>query len=267
MESATNGHHADLTSAIRGVVRHADGHGVSAPVVTVIDQHGHQIGRTTGDGDGRFTVTVSGAHPRPLVVIATADGHDPTAVSAASPGVTDTEIVLSAIARLRGIVTEADGTRPVVGATVAVADSRGDVTTARRTGVDGAFEFRGLTAATYTLVVTATGHDPSAQSITVSDTAVADIAVDLRATADLTGTVVDGIDAHPVSHSQIVLLDATGETVATTATDTDGHYRFGGVGAGEHTVIANGYAPAATTVDIAGGRVLTHDFVLGAPAT
>ena len=274
MHSTVNGsadHHGadkDRVGVVRGVVRRSDGSAVIDPTVTVVAPSGHQAGRSVGSSNGAFEVAVpADGH---YVLVASAEGHEPAAVTViVGSAPVDIEIVLGSMAALRGRVTDSASRLPVHGATVAVADADGQVSSSKETGADGTFEFGRLAAGTYTLVVTSVGRDPSAQSVRVGGDGPTEVDVVLRATAELTGTVTDGSlgvrgSRAPVPHSQVVLLDRQGEMIASTLTDGAGAYSFGNLQPADYTVIANGYAPVTTTIDVSGGRVVTHEFTLGA---
>ena len=51
---------------------------------------------------------------------------------------------------------------------------------------------------------------------------------------------------------------------ASALTDEHGRYLFANLAPGDYTVIANGYAPVAATIDVVAGRMAGHEFVLGA---
>lgn len=251
---------------ISGSVRRADGAVVTGATVMVIDPAGSQVGRTGTDDHGRFgaEVPTSGSY----VLVVSAPGYDPHAMpvtSGASP--VDVDVVLASMAVLSGRVCTSATGEPVAKATVAIADRAGQVVATTSTGADGSWDVSGLADGVHTVIVTAAGCDPVAQTVDVTDGTGRPLDVEVQSVADLGGVVTDTDRqgrVRPVVQSQVVLLDEAGQIAASATTDENGHYLFPNLGAGDHTVIANGYAPAAKTITVEAGRVATHDFVLGA---
>ncbi|GAA4404570.1 carboxypeptidase regulatory-like domain-containing protein [Tsukamurella soli] len=250
---------------VSGMVRRADGTPVPEPTVTVIDPSGRQAARVVGGADGSFALQVGIAGH--YVLVASAEGYEPSA-AAVIVGATEAriEVVLGRLLAVSGIVMEASHGQPIAGATVTVTDLGGNLNRAAASDPRGSFEISGLAPGQYTLVVTSEGSEPSAQTITVSGDAPTTVTVVLHTVAELTGTVTDGSGGVPVAHSQVVLLDVGGQMVASAVTDETGAYRFPTVIPSDYTVIANGYAPVAATVNVSGGTVVDQQFVLGARA-
>ncbi len=273
MQPSTNGHREGDGTApprvsggvIRGEIR-SGGTTVGDATITVVDPSGRQAARSMARSDGTFVVDVSaGGH---YVLVVSAAGHEPTAVTVtvgAAP--IDVEVVLASMAALGGTVTTSATGEPVAHASVAVADRAGHVTTTAVADATGGWEVSGLPVGTYTVIVTAAGCDPVAETVTVGGTGVAVADIVLRTAAELAGVITDGdgvTEGQPVPHSQVGLLDNAGQMAASTLTDAAGRYLFANLAPGDYTVIANGYAPEAITIDIEPGRVVTHEFVLGA---
>lgn len=248
---------------IRGDVRRADGSAIADATVTVIDPSGHQAARTLGDAHGTFVIHVpAGGH---YVLVASAPDHEPSAVTVTvGSAPVDAEVVLVSMAALRGTVTTSATGEPVTRATIAVVDHTGHVTTTAVTGADGQWQLNGLGAGTFTVIVTAPGCDPVAETVKLTGTGSAAVDVVLTTAAELGGVVTDGHGDSPVAHSQVALLDGSGEMAASAVTDEHGRYLFANLTPGDYTVIANGYAPVAATIDVVAGRVAAHEFVLGA---
>lgn len=250
---------------IRGEIRRSDGHPIADATVTVIDPNGYQAARTTGDADGAFVIEVpADGH---YVLVASATNHEPAAVTltvGATP--VDTEVVLTSMATLNGLVTTSAAGEAVTNATIAVADHTGHIVANAVSGPDGRWHVAGLADGRYTVIVTAAGCDPVAETVTTSGKARSTVDVVLTTAAELGGMVTDGGtgEGEPVTHSQIALLNDQGEMAASTVTDQDGRYLFANLTPGDYTVIANGYAPVAATIDVVAGHVAGHEFVLGA---
>ena len=69
----------------------------------------------------------------------------------------------------------------------------------------------------------------------------------------------------PVADARVTLLDAAGNVVAVTDTDEEGRYSFSDLAEGEYTVIASGYPPVASTLQVTGDEYGEHDVELGHP--
>ena len=251
---------------ISGSVRRGDGAAVSGATVMVIDPAGSQVGRTVSDDHGRFSTEVTSTGS--LVLVVSALHHEPRAVPVtlgASPA--EVEVILGSMAVLSGRVRTSATGEPVAQATVAIADRAGQVVATTSTGADGSWDVGGLVDGVHTVIITAASCDPVAETVDVAGNTGQILNLDVHTVADLSGVVADSSqdgNARPVVQSQVVLLDAAGQIVSSTTTDQNGRYLFPNLGAGDHTVIANGYAPVAETIAVEAGRVATHDFVLGA---
>ncbi|KOG88808.1 hypothetical protein ADK38_17735, partial [Streptomyces varsoviensis] len=63
--------------------------------------------------------------------------------------------------------------------------------------------------------------------------------------------------------ARVTLLDAAGNVVGSAMTGGDGVFRFIGLPAGEYTVIAAGYPPVATVLQVTGGGRTDSELQLG----
>ncbi|WP_020173220.1 collagen binding domain-containing protein [Gordonia polyisoprenivorans] len=272
MEPAINGHGGSglnnsgrgdsVVGLIQGVVHRPDGGPIADATVTVIDPGGSQAARTIAGADGTFGVRVAGAGHYVLAV--SAAGHEPAAVTVTvGTAPVDTEIILASMGTLAGIVTTSATGEPVARATIAIADRTGQVVATTVTDGAGHWQIGGLGDDTLTVIVTAAGCDPVAETVHLAD---GEITTVLRTATELTGVITDGTTGAgtPVGHSQVALLNDAGEMAASTLTDEVGRYLFANLTPGDYTVVANGYAPVAATIDVAAGRVANHEFVLGA---
>lgn len=157
------------TSGLSGVVRAAaGGDAVKDAMVVVTDVRGDLLATAvTGEhGEFSFAELVPGA----VTVAVNALGFRPRAllVEIGSTGVTRTEVVLDAGARLQGVVRAPHG--PLADARVTLVDAAGNVVGTSTTGVDGAYAFSDLDSGEYTVI--ATGYPPAASALTVSGAGV-----------------------------------------------------------------------------------------------
>ena len=75
--------------------------------------------------------------------------------------------------------------------------------------------------------------------------------------------VVRAPSGRPVEDARVTLLDAAGNVVDSVTTGADGVFRFVDLAAGSYTVIAAGYPPVATVLQLAGGGRTERDLELG----
>ena len=247
-------------SGIRGFIRGSDGTPVSHATLTLIDVRGHQLGRAVAQADGSYSVRTSGGGT--YVLIASAAEHDPqVATLAVGDQPLEFDLILAGSGKLTGTVRDAEG-RPVAQAMVIVTDVRGEVVTTGVTLDDGTFGFSGVVAGTYTIAVSAGAHRPAAVPVEVGTGQTTQDIV-LLPGARLRGTVRVHNGAGPLADARVTLLDAAGNVVGTATTGEDGEYAFADLTSGQYTVIATGYPPVASTLNLTGQGDDDHDLWLG----
>ncbi|MFE5793823.1 MFS transporter [Streptomyces sp. NPDC056503] len=243
-----------------GTVQHHDGSRVPRAALTLIDVGGRQIGRGASGEDGRYALSVPGGGS--YVLIAAAGGHQPQAVSVTvGDRPVDLDVVLGGAGRLAGSVVTADGT-PVRDAAVTLTDVRGEVVASTRSGREGGYVITELVAGEYTLAASAPAFRPAAVPVSVQSSRETRQDIELAGGAVLRGTVRAG-GGRPVEDARVTLLDAAGNVVDTLTTGPDGTFRFVDLSSGEYTVIAAGYPPVATVLQVAGGGRTERDLQLG----
>ncbi len=182
-------------------------------------------------------------------------------------GPTTVDVILAGSSGLYGAVRRAGGEQdgqadPIAGATVTLADAHGEVVGAQATTAEGDFRFTELGAGFYTLVVNAEGYRPAAATVVVPETGDVRKDVELVGGARLSGVAhTDG--GLTVADARITVIDANGNVVGVTRTDSAGQYVISDLPEGEYTVIASGYPPAASQLRIAAGEHGQHDVRLG----
>ncbi|MET7937212.1 MFS transporter [Streptomyces sp. NPDC005322] len=243
-----------------GTVQHHDGTTVPRAALTLIDIAGRQIGRGATGEDGRYALSTPGTGS--YVLIAAAGGHQPRAVSVTvGDRPVELDVVLGGAGRLAGAVLTADGT-PVREATVTLTDVRGEVVASTRSGREGGYVMAELVAGEYTLAASAPAFRPAALPVTVQAARETRQDIELAGGAVLRG-VVRATAGRLVEDARVTLLDAAGNVVDTATTGPDGAFRFIDLSAGEYTVIAAGYPPVATVLQVAGGGRTERDLQLG----
>ncbi|MFI2203217.1 MFS transporter [Streptomyces sp. NPDC020192] len=243
-----------------GTVQHPDGTVVPRAALTLINVTGQQIGRGASGEDGRYALSTPGSGS--YVLIASAGGHQPQAVSVTvGERPVELDVVLGGAGRLAGSVRTADGS-PVRDATVTLTNVHGEVVAATRSGREGGYVITELVAGEYTLAASAPAFRPAALPVTVQASRETRQDVELAGGAVLKGTVrANG--GRPVEDARVTLLDAAGNVVDTLTTGADGTFRFVDLSSGEYTVIAAGYPPVATVLQVAGGGRTERDLQLG----
>ncbi|MET8952464.1 MFS transporter [Streptomyces sp. NPDC004533] len=243
-----------------GTVQHPDGTVVPRAALTLIDVAGQQIGRGASGEDGRYALSTPGAGS--YVLIAAAGGHQPQAVSVTvGERPVELDVVLGGAGRLAGCVLTADGT-PVRDANVTLTNVHGEVVASTRSGREGGYVITELVAGEYTLAASAPAFRPAALPVSVQASRETRQDVELAGGAVLRGTVRAG-GGRPVEDARVTLLDAAGNVVDTLTTGADGTFRFVDLSSGEYTVIAAGYPPVATVLQVAGGGRTERDLQLG----
>ncbi|MFI5856621.1 MFS transporter [Streptomyces parvulus] len=243
-----------------GTVQHPDGTVVPRAALTLIDVGGQQIGRGASGDDGRYALATPGSGA--YVLIAAAGGHQPQAVSVTvGERPVELDVVLGGAGRLAGGVFTADGS-PVRDATVTLTNVHGEVVATTRSGREGGYVITELVAGEYTLAASAPAFRPAALPVSVQASRETRQDVELAGGAVLRGTV-RASGGRVVEDARVTLLDAAGNVVDTLTTGPDGTFRFIDLSSGEYTVIAAGYPPVATVLQVAGGGRTERDLQLG----
>jgi EmrB/QacA subfamily drug resistance transporter len=239
-----------------GHVRRQDGSHVAGAALTLIDQRGRQVARATGAPDGSYSVPSQG--PGAYVLIVSAHGHQPQASSVViGNGPATVDVTLTGSGELTGTVKAAATGSPLPNVTVTLTDSRGEVNGAFITTTDGTYAFVGVGAGAYTLVASGAGHRPVAVTLTVPDSGVLRHDVELSSSVQLSGVARTEGD-RVVPDARITVLDAEGNVAAVARTDGEGRYLVSDLPAGAYTVVASGYPPATSQVELTGGEA-GHD--------
>jgi len=145
---------------------------------------------------------------------------------------------------ITGTVKDENGD-PIVGATVTLTDSTGAPVGTKQSDSSGNFGFPGVDEGVdeYTITaekdyyITTTQEDVD---VDAGDTTHVDLILDTNGT--ITGKVVDE-DGNPVEGATVKLIDASGNVVGISITDSDGNYNFWGFDYGDYTIQieASGY--------------------------
>ncbi|TDC56645.1 hypothetical protein E1212_01340 [Jiangella ureilytica] len=159
---------AAYSGTVAGTVTGTDGDPVGAATVTVGDE------TTTTDDAGAYTLPVAaGEHPVTAAAYGYVTATTAVAVETGATVTLDLELETAATHDVTGTVTGPGG--PVEHARVTLAGTPFDAAT---TDADGAFAFGGVAAGTYTVRVTAAGHQPVTADATVDGDEHLDLALD-----------------------------------------------------------------------------------------
>ncbi|MBC6458881.1 MFS transporter [Actinomadura sp. HBU206391] len=249
---------------ISGYVRGGESIPIAGAALTLIDPHGHQVGRATTAGDGSYALTAPGGGT--YMLIAASEGHEPqVAAVVAGDEPLFYDLTLSGGSGVEGVVRSAATGAPVASAMVVVTDVRGEVVTSARTGEDGGFSFNELVPGSFVLAVSARGHRPAALPIEVTRQGTTRHEVELQPGARVQGVVRAGRANLPLADARVTLVNATGDVVATATTGPDGLYAFVDLDPGHYTLVASGYPPVATALTLDGTDESGFGLSLGHP--
>jgi EmrB/QacA subfamily drug resistance transporter len=231
-----------------GRIRRPDDDGLSGAMVTVIDRRGQQVDRSFSDENGEFSIV---ARPQgPVLLLVSKPGYHPEVLELREADRSRLSLTLSPVrSSVCGEVIYSTGT-PAAGAVVVLTDQDGEVLASQRTSSDGRYEFEGLAPGPYTLTVARSSGLLSVQGIAIAAGKHTHREVVVPAPGRLSGVVSDG--SRPVARARVTLLDAQGNIVGSQITTDSGRYDFPDLAHGEYRVIATGYPPSASTVQING---------------
>ncbi|WP_432523195.1 MFS transporter [Kineococcus sp. SYSU DK006] len=264
-EQAQRAVRTDSGLSLSGTVRHHDRRPLAGAVVTLADQSGQQVARTTSGEDGGYSLALPTGGTYLLIVAAAHVAPSATLVGVGSAPVTR-DVVLSGRAAITGRVLAHDaggGQHGVQGALVTLTDVTGEVVGSTRTDGSGGYAFDQLVGGSYVLTAQNASHRPLARSVEVPDSGA--LACDLQLTGGgrLTGAVVAASDGRRVREASVTLVDADGQVVGSVLTGEDGTYSFEDLAGGHYTLTASGFAPVAADVDVEEDTVSAAQLVLG----
>jgi EmrB/QacA subfamily drug resistance transporter len=248
---------------VYGYVRQAGGAPLADATVTLIDIGGRQVGRNRTGSDGGYRIPV--AEQGSYTLIAMAGSHQPHASSVrlgSQP--VELDVLLAGAARLAGTIRGSGTKHPLPGVTVTMADTRGEVVAVTATDEAGQYAIENLMPGRYTVALSAPAFQPTAFPAVIADGQETTLDAELRPGARVEGIARTAAGAF-VPEARVTLLDPNGNVAGVTTTGQDGMYWFENLAAGDYTVIAAGYPPAATRLQICGGTSHSHDVQLGYP--
>ncbi|AUI62442.1 MFS transporter [Amycolatopsis sp. BJA-103] len=160
-------------------------------------------------------------------------------------------------AQISGHVRRDDATN-VAGAALTLIDHNGNQVARTHTNENGVYSFAGIVGGRYTIVASGRWFRPVAATLTATGAGVLRHDVELVSTILLSGVArTDG--ERIVPDARITVLDSSGGVAAVARTDAEGNYTISDLPAGTYTVIASGYPPATSRVELLGGDQAEHD--------
>lgn len=160
-------------------------------------------------------------------------------------------------AQISGHVRRDDATN-VAGAALTLIDHNGNQVARTHTSENGVYSFAGIVGGRYTIVASGRWFRPVAATLTATGAGVLRHDVELVSTILLSGVArTDGDRVVP--DARITVLDSSGGVAAVARTDAEGNYTISDLPAGTYTVIASGYPPATSRVELLGGDQAEHD--------
>ncbi|WP_245720190.1 MSCRAMM family protein [Nocardia uniformis] len=163
---------------------------------------------------------------------------------------------------LGGRVHREDG-HPLPGAVLTLIDQGGRQVARASSGADGGYAISAPTAGGYVLIVSASGHQPTAVNVSLDQRPRA-LDLTLAGSGELSGVIRTAGHGSPLSGATVTLTDSRGAVVGAAVTDGDGGYTCHGVMSGVYTLVAAAehMRPSAITVTVPDSGVLRHDIEL-----
>ncbi|WP_069166421.1 MFS transporter [Nocardia altamirensis] len=161
-----------------------------------------------------------------------------------------------------GYIRREDG-HPVPGAALTLIDQRGHQVSRAGGDADGGYVIRVPETGSYVLIVSATGHQPAAVTVTVGQQAHR-MDVALLGSGELSGVVRSSVRGTPLPGARITLTDSDGDVVGTATTAPDGAYTCHGIVSGTYTLVAvaEHMRPGAITLTVPDSGLLRQDIEL-----
>ncbi|MGW5451431.1 MFS transporter [Nocardia sp. NPDC003979] len=181
------------------------------------------------------------------------EGAEPVLSEAESGGLVD------------GSVRREDG-RELAGAVLTLIDRGGRQVARASSDADGGYAINAPTAGGYVLIVSASGHQPTAVEVSVGRHPQR-VDLTLVGSGEVSG-VVRTDHGSPLPGATVTVTDLRGEVIGAAVTGGDGTYACHGVVSGVYTLVAAAehMRPSAITLSVPAGGVLRQDIELSATA-
>jgi hypothetical protein len=226
--------------------------------VTITNHGGAQLAKavTGADGGFRMKLTAGGS----FLLICAAEHHQPAAALInVAAGEIRRVLSLAGSGQVTGTVADRCG-RPLAGATLKLADPKGNVVATAQTNTDGHYLVDGLDGPRYTLTASAEHAQPVTRTVSPNEPCRVDFV--LAVGGMLTGSVKAAESGRPVPEASVLAVDRSGAVAGAATSGPDGRYELRDLPPGVYTVAASGHAPVATRVELSGDHT-DHDIMLG----
>lgn len=256
---------SDGPAGFRGRVLDTSGTPVPGASVTLIDRQGRQAGVTTTAADGRYTLAAPAAGS--YVLTGAAPGHTPQAASATYRGdgpPAEVDLALAGAGRLGGLLLGGPEGTPLADGSIVITDAGGEVVARTTSGSEGSWDVTHLSPGSYTLVLSARGHQPQARALELTGGEPDRQDARLQPTATVRGTV-RAPGGRPLADAAVTLVE-NGTVAGHTLTGPDGAFAFADLSGSHYTLTAAGYPPHAAPISLAGGASETLDLDLVQPS-
>ncbi|MBV8995058.1 MAG: MFS transporter [Pseudonocardiales bacterium] len=238
---------------IYGQVTDSGHKAVAGATVTLADLSGRQLDRTYSDdkGDYRLAPPTGGNY----LVLCASTVYQPAIalVSVAELPLRHDVLLSGGNRRLSGTVRNIESRQAMPDLAVSLIDFRGDVVVTAMTGSDGQFTVPDVSPGLYTLTVAGTTVQPVARNVDLRGPADVICDIEVVARTELSGVVRSASSGAPIHDALTILLNPDGQVVASVITDSDGTFRFDDLQPGTYTLVATGYPPVATQVQLGVG--------------
>ncbi|HEX3784926.1 MAG TPA: carboxypeptidase-like regulatory domain-containing protein [Pseudonocardiaceae bacterium] len=196
---------------------------------------------------------------------ATANGHSTNGFGALANGNPTNGHGVHEFDTLLGGKVLGNGGEPIARAVVTVTSPAGQQVERTLVEGDGGFQLSGLRPGGYTVIASAPGFGPQAQTATIDVHRPAWRDFVLDGAGSISGAVRSAPQGPGVPAATVIVTDSEGVVVGQSTSSPTGEYRVGGIPDGQLTVTADakGHQPAAALVTVTGGPV-TVDLVLAA---
>nr|WP_317983959.1 MFS transporter [Nocardia colli] len=161
-----------------------------------------------------------------------------------------------------GRIHRKDG-RPVPGVALTLIDQRGHQVSRSIGGAEGGYRIDAPHPGSFVLIVSASGHQPTAVNVTVGDRPQSKD-ITMLGSGELSGTVRSADRRAPLAAATVTLTDMRGEVVGAAVTGDDGVYVCHSVVPGVYTLVAvaDHMRPFATTLTVPDSGLLRYDVEL-----
>ncbi|MGH9101992.1 MAG: MFS transporter [Acidimicrobiales bacterium] len=252
-------------AALGGSVSSVGGSPLEGATITLTGEGGRQAGRAVSGPDGAYRLEVG--RPGAYTAIVAAAGFRPVAATiAVGLGRAVQDFVLVGSGAVAGLVRTGSGV--AVRAIVVTLTDGGGQTVGEPVETDdqGHFSLAGVPEGSYTVTATVSGHQPAVAAVTVRAGEEAHVELALVGAGELSGVVRAAANGTPLAGATVTLVDGQGQVVRAVVTSEDGSYAFTDLPGAGYTVVASGYQPVATTVEVEAGGRQVADLNLGGAA-